>query len=122
LKGPRNPAQRQRSFDTFSDRIRILEPQLLDLAGDGVAADPEQLGRLNTPPAGGGQGTPDEDALEILAQRSKTSPGFWARERSASAIRASPQLAGCSRVGWSLSSGGRSATSTVWPGAITVSQ
>ena len=54
-----------------SGRIGIFQRQLLDLAGDGVATDAQQLGRFNAPAASGHQGTPDEDALEILAQTVK---------------------------------------------------
>src|SRR6266581_6164549 len=63
------------SPDECSDRLslilrgfRIVEAEFLDLAGDRVAADAEQLRRLDAPPAGGGQRAANQGGLEGAGQ------------------------------------------------------
>ena len=46
----------------------FLHAELLDLAADGVAADAQQLGCLDPPPAGGSQRAADQGALEVVRE------------------------------------------------------
>src|SRR5690606_19819153 len=46
----------------------FVHAQVLDLAADGVAADAEQLRRLDAAPAGRGERAPDERALELARE------------------------------------------------------
>jgi hypothetical protein len=111
----RPPCRRSRHW-------RCQNPELLDLAGNGVATDAERLRGLDPPATGVRQRAVDQDPLESLRQLLMHLPGVanqQAVHRLASALSQS-SLAAAGDA--SRSSGGRSATSTSCPGAMTVSQ
>src|ERR1043166_897822 len=57
----------------------IVDAELLDLAGNGVAAHAEEIGGLDAPARGALERLGDERALE-LTRKSVEDPGFAARQ------------------------------------------
>src|SRR5262245_10523938 len=80
-------------------RFVVLDPELLDLAGDGVASHAEQVGGVDAPPAGARERLDDQRALELAAERVEDA-GVAAREPALGFLleRSQPVGAGGTRV------------------------
>ena len=106
----------------IAGRVRI-DAEFLDLAGDGVAAKAQQLRSLYPTVAGRMHRAADQHALELTLQTLVDLAGRFRQQPIGFGPSAWVQLPRLGEASpGSRISGGRSASSTTWPGAMTVSQ